>query len=134
MSLLRFKLLAVKDNQSKSLLTTYTIFLCRGRGYKRIKICTAFSSYISLHPYHSYNDVTVHSEIELYRNGDMVITKVYYYELQFDEKVINDNTRIFISKDNGLLCFIIWYPSHPSERRWGLSSVPSGKKTGHVIS
>ncbi|MBN2440519.1 MAG: hypothetical protein JXJ04_04220 [Spirochaetales bacterium] len=94
------KLLPIKDKQYIAFHQKFDIFLCRGRGYKRVFICSAYCSYMSLHPYHSYNDITVHSDIELHNRDNEFVTMVYYYESQHD-KIINSKKTFYKSDDYG---------------------------------
>jgi hypothetical protein len=95
------RLIARKDKNHSEILQKYDIFFCRGPGYRRTLICSAYKSYISAHPYHSYHDIVINSDIELHYQDQTLIVSVYYHETDSSDKIINQNTEYYKSTDNG---------------------------------
>lgn len=97
----RMKLIAREDKNHSEILQKYDIFFCRGRGYKNKFISSAYKSYISMHPFHSYNDIVVNSDIELHQQDQELIVSIYYHETNSSDTIINKNTDYYKSTDYG---------------------------------
>jgi hypothetical protein len=95
------KLVAEKDKTNPSIVDKHDIFLARGKGHKKVFICSAYKSYISMHPYHSFHDISVWSTLSLFKQAGTLCIINHYYE-ENSAGTITEHTKTFYkSLDNG---------------------------------